>query len=67
MIFLPYGRLPRSGISNIAMDSNPEVGYHTLLTNFTGTSSAQLSGIDQLYEIIAADCGVAMTLSDGEL
>ena len=44
----------------------PEVGYNTLLTYFTGTSAAHISGSDT-FPIILDDSGVAMTLSDGEL
>jgi len=44
----------------------PEVGYNTLLTYFTGTSASHLSGSNE-FPIISDDSGVAMTLSDGEL
>ena len=43
-----------------------EIGYQTLLTYFTGTSTLQLSGFDE-FPIISDDRGMAMTLSDGEL
>jgi len=42
-----------------------ELGYHTLLTYFTGASSATLSGTD-VFPMSNQDTGTANTLNNDE-
>lgn len=43
-----------------------ELGGNYLNTSFSGTKSAQLSGIPDLFPILEEDMGTAMSTEDGE-
>jgi Major capsid protein Gp23 len=52
---------------NTAVSNGSELGYNYLNTAFTGTSSAQLSGLPGVWDNLAEDSGIAALLSQFEL